>query len=325
MADEIEATARRTGFVQRTSTLTGQLLLALVTCGAWSDAQTTLAPWAAQAAQWGQPVDISPEALPPRMQKKALALLQDMMQQAWANRQSLDHGWDDGLVPALTNVSMAESTGCALPDALHKTCPGAGGRAAKAGAKLQAVGDYTSSLLGHVALTPGHIPAQRSVETVVALAQKGVWFRCEVGYVTVNALAQMVTAGAYVGCRRHHQTNRDETVAGRVCPVKLAEFLATVEPGLLLREKASRLGATEHVAARLMAVRMPEAVVKARRRSARKHAKPTGDTPSQAHLTLMAWNRLMAHVPPTIGQTATVRQVSPRRWHIELMVKSWKS
>ena len=40
-AEQIEATARRTGFVRRTSKITGQRFLALVTCGGWSDATTT--------------------------------------------------------------------------------------------------------------------------------------------------------------------------------------------------------------------------------------------------------------------------------------------
>jgi hypothetical protein len=40
-ADDIEATARRTGLVKRTSKMTGQLFLALVTVGSWSDAHTT--------------------------------------------------------------------------------------------------------------------------------------------------------------------------------------------------------------------------------------------------------------------------------------------
>jgi hypothetical protein len=42
-SDDIEAAARRTGFVKRASKLTGKLFLALVTFGAWSDATTTLA------------------------------------------------------------------------------------------------------------------------------------------------------------------------------------------------------------------------------------------------------------------------------------------
>ena len=61
--ENIEATARRTGFVQRTSKITGKLFLALITFGHWSDAQTTLAQLAAKATQLGTQVSISPEAL----------------------------------------------------------------------------------------------------------------------------------------------------------------------------------------------------------------------------------------------------------------------
>lgn len=54
-ADDSEATARRTSFVQRMSKMTGTHFLALVTFGAWSEAKTTLAPLAAKVTQWCQP------------------------------------------------------------------------------------------------------------------------------------------------------------------------------------------------------------------------------------------------------------------------------
>src|SRR5215470_17120646 len=62
-SDAIEAAARRTGFVKRTSKLTGKLFLALVTFGAWSDATTTLAQLAAKVTQWDEQVEVSPEAI----------------------------------------------------------------------------------------------------------------------------------------------------------------------------------------------------------------------------------------------------------------------
>ena len=116
----------------------------------------------------------------------------------------------------------------------------------------------------------------------------------------------------------------DETVAGRVGPVQLAAFLLTVAPARLCFEKASSIGATAHVAARRIAVRMPEAVVHARRRIARKNAKNKGDPPSPAPLTLMAWNLFMTHVPPTLWKTATVLQGYPLRWQIARLFTSWK-
>ena len=118
----------------------------------------------------------SPEALHQRMHKKAIACLQDLLRQVLGKRQSLPPVGDDGLFAAFTNVSLADSTGFARPDALQKTFPGAGGSAAKAGAKIHAVWDYKSSLVAHCALTPWHIPDQRSVDTVVALAQKALLF-----------------------------------------------------------------------------------------------------------------------------------------------------
>ena len=259
------------------------------------------------------------------MNKKALAFLQDMLRQVLAKLQSLTPVCDDGLFSAFCKVYIADSTGFELPEELHKTFPGAGGSAAKAGAKIQAVWDYKSSLFDHFALTPWNIPDQRYVDTVVALAQKGILFIFDLGYFKVKALASLATAGAYFCCRLNHQTNIYETAAGRVDPVKLEVCLLTVAPDLLLLEKAIFIGAAERVAARLIAVRMPEAVVNARRRIARKNAKKKGYTPSQAHLALMAWNLFITNVPPTIWTTATVTKVYPIRWQIELIFKSWKS
>jgi len=175
-ADDSEATARRTGFVQRTAKLTGTLFLALMTFEAWSEAKTTLAQRAAKATPLPQPVDISPEAIHQRMHKPAMALLQDMLRQTLAQLSTLDPVCDDGLFPSFTKVYLAESTGLALPEELPPTLPGAGGSAAKAGAKIQAVWDYKSGLGGHLALTPWNMPDQRYSDQVVALAQKGIVF-----------------------------------------------------------------------------------------------------------------------------------------------------
>ena len=84
-ADDIEATARRTGFVQRTSKITGKLFLALVTFGTWSEGKTTLAQLAAKGTQLRQPVDVSPEAMHQRMNKKALLFSRTCSARSWPN------------------------------------------------------------------------------------------------------------------------------------------------------------------------------------------------------------------------------------------------
>lgn len=81
-ADQIEASARRTKFVQRTSKITGKLFLALITFGRWSTVKTTVPQLAAKAAQLDEPVDIAPEALQQRMTARAVAFLQESVQTA---------------------------------------------------------------------------------------------------------------------------------------------------------------------------------------------------------------------------------------------------
>ena len=83
-SDDIEAAARRTGFVKRVSKLTGKLFLALGTVGAWRDATTTLAQLAAKVTHWDEQVEVSPEAIHQRMHQRAVAFLQEMLRQALA-------------------------------------------------------------------------------------------------------------------------------------------------------------------------------------------------------------------------------------------------
>src|SRR5262249_5435412 len=140
-AEHIEAAARQTGFVQRTSKITGKIFLALVTFGLWSDATTTFAQLAAKATQLDEPIAVSPEALHQRMHKRADAFLREMIQQALAKTQASDTVCEEAFCAAFTKVYLADSTGFALPDSLKDTFPGSGGSAAKAGAKIQAVWD----------------------------------------------------------------------------------------------------------------------------------------------------------------------------------------
>jgi Transposase DDE domain len=322
-SDDIEATARRTGFVKRASKITGKLFLALVTFGSWSDAQTTLAQLAAKVTQVVEQVEVSPEAIHQRMNKRALVFLQDMIRQALAKVQALEKVCADGLFTAFTKVYLADSTGFGLPDSLSDLFPGSGGSATKAGAKIQAVWDYKSSVFGHFALTPWNMPDQKYVDTVVALAQQGVLFIFDLGYFKLKAFARIVEAGAYFLRRLNHQTPIFDANTGGLQPLELAAFLNTVESNRT--EKAIFLGAKERVASRLVAYRLPEPIVNARRRIAKKNAKKKGYTPSQAHLALLAWNLFITNVPRTIWKTETVGKVYPIRWQVELIFKSWKS
>ena len=322
-AEHIEAVARQTGFVRRTSKITGNIFLALITFGMWSDAKTTLAQLAAKVPQLRQHVAVSPEAIDQRMNKRALAFLQELIRQAFAKLQSCQEEYEETLFTPFANVHIADSTGFALPASLQNTFPGSGGSAEPAGAKLQLVGDDKSSVFHHFALTPWNIPDQKYIDTVVTLARQDDLFIFDLGYFKINALARIADANAYFLCRLNHQTTILEALADCTATVALASFLATIDSHLV--QKPILIGTKERVTSRLIASRVPEAIVNARRRSARHKAKKRGYTPSQAHLALLAWNLFITNMPPTIWQPQTVLRVYPLRWQVELIFKSWKS
>ena len=145
----------------------------------------------------------------------------------------------------------------------------------------------------------------------------------DLGYFKIKALAQIAEAEAYFLTRHNHQAALFAVVAGRVRPVELAAWLRT-EPQRLV-EKPLYLGARERVTVRLVAARVPEAVVNERRRKARANAKKRGYTPSQAQLSLLAWNLFLTNVPRTVWTPATVCRAYALRWQVELVFKSWKS
>src|SRR6185312_12162544 len=225
-ADQIEASARRTKFVQRTSKITGKLFLALVTLGRWSTAKTTVPQLAAKAAQLEVPVEITPEALQQRMTTRAVAFLQDLLQTAFAKLHTGDTICEEGIFAPFSRVHIADSTGFGLPESLAKDFPGAGGSGSKAGAKIQLVWEYKSHTFEHFALIPWNVPDSKYVDTVVGLARAYALFLFDLGYFKLTAFATIAAAQAYFLSRLNHQTTLREVVGGRHQVLELARALA---------------------------------------------------------------------------------------------------
>jgi hypothetical protein len=142
------------------------------------------------------------------------------------------------------------------------------------------------------------------------------------GYFKLTAFAKIAAAQAYFLSRLNHHTTLHEVVGGRAQALDLARSLAH-EPRAVL-EKTVVLGARDRIAARLIAARMPEAIVTERRRQAHAAAKKRGYSPSQAHLTLLAWDLFITNVPATVWPPQTVGIAYSFRWQVELVCKTWK-
>jgi hypothetical protein len=284
-----------------------------------------LAQLAAKVPELDGQSEVSPEAIHQRMNRRAVAFLPDLLRQALAQLPAFasPSGAEVDWFRDFSQVYLAASTGFGLPASLAAQFPGAGGSGAPAGAKLQAVWDYKTSVFGHLALPPWPVPDNKYIDQVVALAQAGVLLLFDLGYFKLRAFARIAQQGAYFLSRLNPQTHLFVVEAGAERLLDLPRVLrATSGPTY---ELAVLLGATARLAARLIAYRLPPAVVNARRRAARQTAKKKGYTPAKAHLELLAGNLFVTNVPPTIWATDTIGAVYPLRWQIERIVKAWKS
>jgi hypothetical protein len=306
------AAARRTGVGTRASHRTGQLWRAGGTGGAWRAATTTGAPRAAPVPPVATPVPLAPAALAPRRPQRAHALRPARSPPALATTQALAAGGAEGFGAALPPVSRAARTGVARPDRLNAPGPGSGGRAAAAGATMQAGGDDPRRRWAPGALTAGHRPDQASGDHGVAGAPPGAGWLWAGGECQRPAGAPRATAGASGLRRLTPQPRRVTPGDGPGHPLVLAHGRTTGDGPL--RAPPICLGAKARVAARRSRARGPAAIVTARRRLARQNAPPQGDPPSHAPRPRLAGHLLMPHGPAPLGPTAPGRTVAPRRW-----------
>jgi hypothetical protein len=90
-------------------------------------------------------------------------------------------------------------------------------------------------------------------------------------------------------------------------------------------ERAVALGERQHLAARLVAVRVPQDVADTRRRRLRKAARDTGRQVSATRLALAAWTLCVTNVPAERLTWREALVLGRMRWQMALLFKLWKS
>src|SRR5215207_4686040 len=104
---------------------------------------------------------------------------------------------------------------------------------------------------------------------------------------------------------------------------KLHEFLAAQPAGPL--DVPVRLGGKKRLRCRLVAWRVPEAVVALRRRRLQKRAAKSGRPISPAQWELCAWTVYATNVPQELLSVTEACVLGRLRWQVELLFKLWKS
>jgi hypothetical protein len=144
----------------------------------------------------------------------------------------------------------------------------------------------------------------------------------DLGYFSLKRLAQMSDDGFYwltrvkVQCTLYTDASSDDR------RYELYQFLQSQDQEGI--DVNIRLGKTEKLECRLLAVRVPKEIADRRRRQLRARLKQKGKTPSQRQLQMADWTVLATNADEQLLSLEDAIVLMRLRWQIELLFKLWK-
>ena len=309
-----DALARRTGFVQRTSKLTGALFAQTLVFGWLSNPQASLDGLAPVAAAVG--VTIRAQALDERFTEGAAVFLENLLARAVQTVIAADPVALP-LRERFTAVVLLDSSTITLPAARALWWPGCS--AGTAALTLPVRYALCRGQLNGLRVQEGRL-SDRSTVRQTAPVPRGALRLSDLGFFTLRVCAALTAQGVYWLSRLAPGT-AVATPDGKRWDV--LERLAA--QGTATVDLAVTRGVAHRLPARLRAVRVPQEGAHQRRRRLRAEATRRGRTPSAAHRAWCAWTSVGTSVPSTLLSLHEALVLLRARWQSALLFTLWKS
>ncbi len=311
-----EEIARRSGFVERRSKLTGALFAQALVFGWLANPDASLPQLAAAAAMAG--VGITPQGLDQRCTSAAASFLESLLAAAVAVLVQAE----TVAIPLLarfTAVELLDASTIVLPDALGDWWPGCGGSSptnTSASVKIHVRFDLCSGSLRGPLCTDGRTH-ESTTPLQTAPLPRGSLRVADLGYFCLAVLAAIAAEGSYFLSRMHHTTAVFTREGQRT---RLLDLLGP-QPTYDL---SVQLGCTQRLSVRLLAVRVPPEVANARRRGLKATARKHGRTPTAESLAWADWTLLVTNATADLLSLPEALVLVRARWQLELLFKLWK-
>jgi len=224
-----------------------------------------------------------------------------------------------GYFAAFKRVLVHDSTIQSLPRALAPFFPGSCDQKSKtrAAIRIQWVCDLLAGSLLQLTLCGYRRNDQAAAGDILSIVKKGDLILRDLGYFSLQVLAQLMTQGAFFLTRlRNGVILRDPKTGKEIDLLKHlrreGRFDGPVWVGM------------EQTLMRLVVLPVPEEVANLRRARAKSN-RDQRSAPSNKRLALMDWSMFVTNVSQDIWPAEVVAKVYRLRWRIEIIFKSWKS
>ncbi len=217
--DGVEAIARESKFVQRTSKLTGTKFLQALVFHSLERKEMTLSSINQSCLDLG--VRITEQGIDERIDTTSVAFLRKLFEQAMV-RFRLAEPVDIAILKQFTSVALVDSTQISLPATMAELFPGSGGNASTASLKIHLVFDYLHGHLDQVEFSSGCAPDQ-GYRGHWAIIRKGALLLMDLGYFALDTFKRISDHEGYFLSRLQTQTALFEHTGERI---DLATLLA---------------------------------------------------------------------------------------------------
>ena len=224
-----------------------------------------------------------------------------------------------GYFASFKRVLVHDSTIQSLPRVLAPFFPGSCDQKSKtrAALRIQWVCDLLAGSLLQLTLCGYRRNDQAAAGDILSIAKKGDLLLRDLGYFSVQVLAQLMAQGSFFLTRLRNGVLLFDPKTGK--EIDLLKHL----------QREGRFDGpvwvgTEHTLMRLVVLPVPEELANLRRARARSH-RDQRSSPSNKRLALMDWSMFVTNVSQDVWPAEVVVNVYRLRWRIEIIFKSWKS
>jgi DDE family transposase len=225
----------------------------------------------------------------------------------------------EGCFKGFRRVLLHDSTVQSLPRSLAAFFPGSANqkRKTRAALKIQWICDLLSGSLVQLSYSGFRRNDQAAAPDVLGVLRQGDLVLRDLGYFSLQVLAQVQAAGAFFLSRfRHGVLIRDPKTKKPIDLLRLLQGSRHFDGWVLLGEQ-------QHLI-RLVAVPVPEEVAN-RRRALAKNNRDRRCVPERQRLALMDWSLFVTNVSSEVWSPKVLASIYRLRWRIEIIFKSWKS
>lgn len=227
------------------------------------------------------------------------------------------------LLSRFTGVELVDSSVIILPNALQtiwQGCGGFGEQARVASLKLNVCWDLVTGQLKTLELSAGTQHDGKSLAFQQAIIPGSLRI-ADLGYFNLDDLERIDQQGGYflmrykLGTYVYAEEEAEVLDLAQWLPQQVGE---TVDCEI-------RLGKAKQLPCRLVAERVPLAVVRHRHERMQEEARQNQRDVSDEALAMAHWTIYVTNVPPQLLATSEVFVLGRYRWQIELLFKLWKS